>query len=116
MAIGSGDARGSRCHSSRMVATYIADNLNPHHGGLNTSFFHPTARKQSLAHSPFVCCGCEGCGGPATCVVTVAEYVANRLILDECRQGKWRRGAVLHLWWWEQKMDLDIADTTGSDE
>jgi hypothetical protein len=41
---------------------------------------------------------------------TIAVYLATQPILQECRQGKRQRGAVLHLWWWEQPMDLDIPD------
>ncbi len=47
---------------------------------------------------------------------TIAVYVATRPILTECRQGERKRGAVLHRWWWEQQMDLDVNDATGSDE
>jgi len=47
---------------------------------------------------------------------TIAVYVATRLILDECRQDEQKRGAVPHRWWWEQQMDLDVNDATGSDE
>jgi hypothetical protein len=43
----------------------------------------------------------------------IAVYVATRPILNKCRQGKQKRGAVPHLWWWEQPMDLDIEDTFG---
>jgi hypothetical protein len=43
-------------------------------------------------------------------------YVATRPILTECRQGERKRGAVPHRWWWEQQMDLDVNETTGSDE
>jgi len=42
--------------------------------------------------------------------------VATRTILTECRQGERKRGAVPHRWWWEQQMDLDVNDATGSDE
>ncbi len=41
----------------------------------------------------------------------IAVYIATRPILQECRQGKQQRGAVLHHWWWEQPMDLDDVDT-----
>jgi hypothetical protein len=41
---------------------------------------------------------------------TIAVYVATRPILQECRQGKQQRGAVLHWWWWEQPMDFDVPD------
>jgi hypothetical protein len=44
---------------------------------------------------------------------TIAVYVATRLILNECRQGKRKRGAVPRLWWWEQSMDLDVEETFG---
>ena len=47
---------------------------------------------------------------------TIVVYVATRLILTECRQGEQKRGAVLHRWWWEQQMDLDVHDATGSDK
>ncbi len=47
---------------------------------------------------------------------TIVTYVATRPILDDCRQGKRKRGAVPHRWWWEQQMDLDVADATGSDD
>jgi hypothetical protein len=43
----------------------------------------------------------------------IVVYVAARLILNECRQGKQKRGAVPRLWWWEQPMDLDVEDTFG---
>jgi len=47
---------------------------------------------------------------------TITVYVTTRPILIKCRQGKRKRGAVPHRWWWEQQMDLDINDATGSDE
>jgi len=47
---------------------------------------------------------------------TIAMYVATRPILDDCKQGERKRGAIPHRWWWEQKMDLDVADATGLDE
>ena len=47
---------------------------------------------------------------------TIAEYVATCPILDECVQGEQKQGAIPHRWWWEQKMDLDVPDATGSDE
>ena len=46
----------------------------------------------------------------------IAVYVAICPILIECRQGERKRGAVPHRWWWEQQMDLDVNDATGSDE
>jgi hypothetical protein len=47
---------------------------------------------------------------------TITVYVATRLILIECRQGKRKRGAVPYRWWWEQQMDLDVSDAIGSVE
>ena len=47
---------------------------------------------------------------------TIAEYVVTHPILDECVQGKQKQGAIPRRWWWEQKMDLDVADATGLDE
>jgi hypothetical protein len=47
---------------------------------------------------------------------TIAVYVVTRLILIEYRQGKRKRGAVPHRWWWEQQMELDVSDVIGSDE
>jgi hypothetical protein len=47
---------------------------------------------------------------------TIAVYVATRPILDKCEQGVRKRGAIPRRWWWEQKMSLDVADATGSDE
>ena len=47
---------------------------------------------------------------------TIAEYVATCPILAECRQGKQKQGAIPHCWWWEQKIDLDVADATGLDK
>ncbi len=41
----------------------------------------------------------------------IAVYVATHLILNKCRQGKQKRGAVPCLWWWEQPIDLDVKDT-----
>ena len=46
----------------------------------------------------------------------IAEYVATCPILEECVQGERRRGAIPRHWWWEQEMDLDVADATGSDK
>ncbi len=44
---------------------------------------------------------------------TIAVYLATHLILNKCRQGEQKRGAVPCLWWWEQSMDLDVEDTFG---
>jgi hypothetical protein len=46
----------------------------------------------------------------------IAVYVATHPILNECRQGKQKRGAMPCRWWWEQPMDLDTHDATGSDK
>jgi hypothetical protein len=50
------------------------------------------------------------------CWQTIAVYVVTRPILDKCRRGKHKRGAIPHSWWWEQPMDLDVHDAIGSDE
>jgi hypothetical protein len=47
---------------------------------------------------------------------TIVEYVATCPILDDSVQGEQKRRAIPHRWWWEQKMDLDGADATGSDK
>jgi len=47
---------------------------------------------------------------------TIAVYVATRPIINKCRQGERKRGAVLHRWWSEQQMDLDVIGTIGLDE
>jgi hypothetical protein len=44
---------------------------------------------------------------------TITVYVATRPILNKCRQGEQKRGAVPRLRWWEQPMDLDVEDTFG---
>jgi hypothetical protein len=46
----------------------------------------------------------------------VALYVPTCPAPTKCRQGKWKRGAIPHRWWWEQPMDLDVHDPIGSDE
>jgi hypothetical protein len=46
----------------------------------------------------------------------VALYIVTRPTLTKCRWGKWKRGAIPHRWWWEQPMDLDVHNPTGSDE
>jgi hypothetical protein len=50
------------------------------------------------------------------CRQTIAMCVATRPVLEECRQGKRKRGAIPRHWWWEQPMDLDAQDAIGSDE
>jgi hypothetical protein len=44
---------------------------------------------------------------------TIVVYVATHPILHKCRQDERKRGAVLHRWWWEQQMDLDVNDALG---
>ncbi len=50
------------------------------------------------------------------CQRTIAVYMATHPVLTECRQGKQKRRAVLHRWWWEQQMDLDVNDAIGTDK
>jgi hypothetical protein len=47
---------------------------------------------------------------------TIAVYMVTRPILDKCEQGVRKRGAIPRRWWWEQKMSLDVTDTTESDK
>ena len=47
---------------------------------------------------------------------TIVEYVSPCQILDRCRQGEQKRGAIPCHWWWEQPMDLDVHDANGSGE
>jgi hypothetical protein len=47
---------------------------------------------------------------------TIAIYIADRLILEACRQGERKRGLHPRQWWWEQAMCLDINNANGSDE
>jgi hypothetical protein len=47
---------------------------------------------------------------------TVALYVATCPTLTKRRWGKRKRGAISCQGWWEQPMDLDVHDSTGSDE
>ncbi len=50
------------------------------------------------------------------CRQMITVYLATRPILDKCRRGKRKRGAIPRRWWWEQPMDLDIHDAIRSDE
>jgi hypothetical protein len=50
------------------------------------------------------------------CRQTIAVYVATRPILNECRQGERKRGAIPRCWWWEQPIYLDAHDPIGSDK
>jgi hypothetical protein len=47
---------------------------------------------------------------------TIAAYMATHTIFHECRQGKQKRGAVPHCWWWEQPIDLDTNNLLASGE
>ena len=38
---------------------------------------------------------------------TIAEWVAGRPSLRECKNGAQRHGSTPHLYWWEQSMGLD---------
>ena len=38
---------------------------------------------------------------------TIAQYVATRPVLDECRAGTRQRGSSPQQWWWEQPMGLE---------
>ncbi len=42
---------------------------------------------------------------------TIAVYVADRSILETCRQGNRQRGSMPRQWWWEQPMELDGTET-----
>ena len=39
---------------------------------------------------------------------TIAMYVVNRPILQECQEGERRRGSMPRQWWWEQELGLDV--------
>ncbi len=43
-------------------------------------------------------------------------YIADRSILEACRQGEHKPGLQPRQWWWEQAMCLDNDDAIGSDE
>jgi hypothetical protein len=47
---------------------------------------------------------------------TIAIYIADRPILEACRQKECKRGLHPRQWWWEQAMILDIDNAIGSDE
>ena len=44
----------------------------------------------------------------------IAAYGVERSIFCDCMELEWKRGSVPHKWWWEQEMDLDAYDATGS--
>ena len=44
----------------------------------------------------------------------IAAYVVECSIFRDCMDLKWKQGSVPHQWWWEQEMDLDAYDATGS--
>ena len=39
---------------------------------------------------------------------TIAMYVVNRPIFQECQEGERRRGSMPRRWWWEQELGLDV--------
>ena len=45
---------------------------------------------------------------------TIAAYVVGRSIFRDCMDLERKRGSVPRKWWWEQEMDLDAYDATGS--
>ncbi len=45
---------------------------------------------------------------------TIAAYVVERSIFRDCMDSERKRGLVPHKWWWEQEMNLDAYDATGS--
>ena len=45
---------------------------------------------------------------------TIAAYVVDRSIFRDCMDSERKRGSVPRQWWWEQEMDLDAYDATGS--
>ena len=44
---------------------------------------------------------------------TIANYIVHRPIFDLCLGEERRRGTSKRLWWWEQRMDLDLAREMG---
>jgi hypothetical protein len=38
---------------------------------------------------------------------TIAMYVVNRPILQECQEGEQIRESMPRQWWWEQELGLD---------
>ncbi len=44
----------------------------------------------------------------------MAAYVVERSIFRDCMDSEQKRGSVPHKWWWEQEMDLDAYNATGS--
>jgi hypothetical protein len=45
---------------------------------------------------------------------TIAAYVVDRSVFRDCMDSERKRGSVPRQWWWEQEMDLDVYDATGS--
>ncbi len=45
---------------------------------------------------------------------TIAAYVMERSIFRDCMDLEQRQGSVPCQWWWEQEMNLDAYDATGS--
>ncbi len=45
---------------------------------------------------------------------TIAAYVVECSIFCDCMDSEQKQGSVPCMWWWEQEMDLDAYDATGS--
>jgi hypothetical protein len=39
---------------------------------------------------------------------TIAMYVVNRPIFQECQEGERRRESMPRRWWWEQELSMDV--------
>ena len=48
--------------------------------------------------------------------MTIAKWVAARLIYLACVGGARRRGSSSHRYWWEQPMELDEAEVEAGDD
>ncbi len=44
----------------------------------------------------------------------IAAYVVDRSIFHDCMDSEWKRGLVPRQGWWEQQMELDAYNATGS--
>ncbi len=45
---------------------------------------------------------------------TIATYVVEHSIFRDCMESEEKQGSVPQKWWWEQEIDLDAYDATGS--
>ena len=45
----------------------------------------------------------------------IAAYVVERSIFCNCMDLERKQGSVPRKWWWEQEMDLDAYNATGSE-